>query len=77
MHIQHDVREACALQNGWIFRKFLKGGVIFNLKSFIAIIFGFKNRNFGYKFPEKKTWNGGGGGVISDLKNFIANLALV
>ena len=33
--------------------------------------FGFLNANFGHDFPEKRQKRGG---VISDLKNFVANL---
>ena len=51
-----------------------KGGVIFDPKYYFADFFGFKTVYFGRKFWKKCPKRGGGGGVISNPKNFIANL---
>ena len=47
------------------------GGGHFRSKKFHCVFFCFKYANFGHDFPEKRQK---GGGVISDLKIFIANL---
>ena len=55
------------------FRKISEGGGggHFRSKKFHCNLFCIRNGNFGHEFPEKLQK---GGGVISDLKNFIANL---
>ena len=51
------------------------GGVgYFRSKQFHCNLFCFRKGNFGHEFPEKASKRGG---LISDLKNFIANLVLV
>ena len=50
------------------------GGVISDLKKFLGNFFGIKNCSFGHELPEKLLK---GSRVISNLKNFIANLVLV
>ena len=50
------------------------GGGHFRSKKFHCNFFCFRKGSFGHEFPEKASKRGG---VISDLKNFIANLVLV
>ena len=52
-----------------------RGGGHFRSKKFHCNFFCFRKGNFGHEFPEKASERGGG--VISDLKNFIANLVLL
>ena len=54
---------------------FRKGGGHFRSKKIHCNFFCFRKGNFGHEFPEKASKRGGW--VISDLKNFIANLVLV
>ena len=59
-------------QKAMNFRKISeRGGGHFRSKKFRCVFFCFKNANFGHDFPEKRQKKGG---VISDLKNFVANL---
>ena len=51
-----------------------RGGGHFRSKKFHCNFFCFRKGNFGHEFLEKASKRGG---VISDLKNFIANLVLV
>ena len=48
-----------------------RGGGHFRSKKIHCVFFCFLNANFGHDFPEKRQKRGG---VISDLKNFVANL---
>jgi len=48
-----------------------RGGGSFPIQKISLRFFCFKNANFGHDFPEKRQK---GGRVISDLKNFVANL---
>ena len=51
-----------------------RGGGHFRSKKFHCNFFCFRKGIFGHEFPEKASKRGG---VISNLKNFIANLVLV
>ena len=68
----HNSKGSLDLPKAMNFRKISeRGGGSFSIQKISLRFFLLKNAKFGHDFPEKRQK---GGGVISDLKNFVANL---